>query len=216
PLDELAADFRLYTSVLDDYYFYRMTESRVMMDDFTAFGAPNMYTHMLGGQRGSRLDARLKLAVMWPSGAGPDVARVILNADDTSLDAAVYSFDQKMRNVDLRLCRINDGRYRIGLYEDPEGKGQAGAPIWTTEKDLTRFEILTLPVPPRQSLVLKVELLEAHQRPEKLPDLVIDPWEAQMKEGKVSATIHNLGNGEAENITVQLRDGDRILQEKIK
>src|SRR5690606_5925444 len=120
-----------------------------------------------------------------------------------------------MRNVDLRLCRINDGRYRIGLYEDPEGEGRAGAPIWTTEKDLTRFEILTLPVPPRQSLVLKVELLESHQRPERLPDLVIDPWEAHMNDGKVSATIHNLGNGEAENVTVQLRDGDRILQEKV-
>src|SRR5690606_3859975 len=131
PLDELAADFRLYTSVLDEYYFYRMTESRVMMDDFTPFGAPSMYTHMLGGQRGTRLDARLKLAVMWPSGAGPDVARVILKADDTSLDAAVYSFDHKMRNVKMRLTRIKDGIYKIGLYKDPGGKGLAGDPIWT-------------------------------------------------------------------------------------
>src|SRR5690606_28921051 len=205
PLNELAGEYRLYTSVLDDYYFYRMTESRVMLDDFTPYGAPNMYTHMLGGKRGARLDAHLKLAVMWPSGAGPDVARVILLADDTSLEAAIYSFDKALRNVKIRLARIQDGRYRIGLYEDADHNGKAGAPVWTTEKNLARFDVLTLPVPPHQSLVLKVEQLEAKARPDKLPDLAVDPGEAVFENGKVSVTIHNLGNGDAQNITVALK-----------
>src|SRR5690606_4010546 len=92
-LDELATEFRLYTSVLDEYAFYRYTASNVHRDDFRPYGANNMYECMLGGKRGTRLDAHLALAVAWPSGGGPDVSRVILYADNTSLEAAAYSFD---------------------------------------------------------------------------------------------------------------------------
>jgi len=48
-----------------------------------------------------------------------------------------------------------------------------------------------------------------------MPDLVIDPGEAVFQAGKVTATVHNLGNGEARDITVSLLDGDIIVQEKI-
>lgn len=221
PLEELADEFRLYASILDDYNFYRMTESNVMRDDFVPFGSlrwgadEDMYTYMLGGSGRSRLDTHPAHAVTWPAGGGADVPRVVLDADDISLNAVVYSFESKMRNLKMRLARINDGRYRIGLYADPEGAGNAGAPIWTTEEDLSRFDIVTLPVPPNEPLVIKVEQIEKYNRPGVLPDLAIDPWKAVFQNGNVIAIVHNLGNRAAENIVVRLLDGEKILQEKV-
>ncbi|MFC1694167.1 hypothetical protein ACFL1R_11745, partial [Candidatus Latescibacterota bacterium] len=203
-LNELSKDFRLYTSLLDDYYFYRMTESNVHRDDYIPYGAPDMYTCMLGGKRGARWDAHLKLAVMWPSGGGPDVARVILQADHTSLEAACYSFDESKRDLEMRLCRIKDGLYHVGIYDDPSGSGKPGDILWETERFLRRFDRVTLPLPPRTSVVIKLELREEHYRPTALPDLVIDPWDVTRNGSTVTVTVHNLGNGYADNVAVCL------------
>lgn len=215
PLSDLAVEFRHFASVFDDFCFYRMTEARVHTDDYTPYGAREMYTYTLGGPVSPRIDAHLKPAVMWPAGGGPDVARVILKADDISLDAVMYSFDNKQRNVQMRLARINDGRYRIGLYTDTDGNGNAGTAVWTTEKDLSRFDIVNLPVPPHQSLVLKVEQLKSYSRPAQLADLAIDGWDAVSNGSTVTAMVHNLGNGKAENITVRLLAGNRIVEDKV-
>lgn len=215
PLDQLAAEFRHFTSVFDDYSFYRMTEARVHTDDFSPYGARNMYTYMLGGEVTPRIDAHLKPAVMWPSGGGPDVARVILKADDNSLTAVVYSFDNKIRELKMRMARITDGRYRIGLYTDTDGNGNAGTAVWTTEKDLTRFDVVSLPVPPHKSLVIKVEQVKKYSRPVEVADLAIDRWDAVSNGSTVTAMVHNLGNGKAENITVRLLNGNRIVQDKV-
>jgi hypothetical protein len=208
PIDDLTKEFRLYTSLLDDYYLYRMTESNVHRDDFSPRGSNLMYTYMLGGPRGTRWDAHLKLAVMWPTGGGPDVARVILKADDTSLETLCYSFDDVKRDLKMRLCRIQDGRYRIGLYSE------TGSPVQETERNLRRFDTVTLPIPPRVQLTIKVEQIEQHERPAELPDLVIDPWDAHKIGSGVTAVIHNIGNGPAENIKVRLLNGEEILGEK--
>jgi len=214
PLDDLTKEFRLYASLFDDYRRYRLTESNVHRDDYIPYGAYNMYEYMLGGKRGARWDAHLKLAVMWPSGGGPEVARFIKRADDTSVEALCYSFADTKRDLAMRLCRIEDGRYRISLYADPGGHGQPGDAIWETERDLMRFDTVTLPVPPKRPVVIKVEQIEAHSRPAELPDLVIDPWEARKKGSSVTAVIHNLGNGAAENIVIRLLEGENPVQEK--
>jgi len=220
PLEALTKEFRLFTSVFDDDYFYRMTESNVMRDDFVPFGSAwsglnNMYAYMLGGARGTRVDAHVRLAVMYPSGGGPNMARVILQADDNSLDAALYSFDSELRNLEMRLCRINNGRYKIGLYESIDNTEKAGAPVWVTEQNLSRFDVLTLPVPPHKSLVLKVEQIKKRDRATELADLALDADETVFKNGNISTTVHNLGNGRAENIVVRLLDGEKTLQEKV-
>lgn len=221
PLNEVAEKLRLYTSVLDDFYFYRMTESNVMRDDFVPFGSGNwnskedIYTYTLGGLRGARLDAHVGLAVGWPSGGGPEVSRVVLNADDVSLKVAIYSFDDELRDLKMRLFRINEGKYRIGIYSDTEGDGRVGKPLWTTEKNLSRFDVVSLPIPPKEAVVLVVEQLEEYDRPKELPDFALDPEGVIYKNGEVRATVHNLGNAAAKNISVGLLDGDKLLQIKV-
>lgn len=214
PLDKIAENCRLYTSLLDDYYFFRMTESNVHRDDYIPYGAPNLYTWMLGGVRGARWDAHLKLAVMWPFGGGPDVARVIMKADDTTIEAACYSFDNRTRDLGMRPCRLKDGVYKVGVYADPQGNGTAGTPLWEKTMTIRRFDVVSLPVPPHESVVIKVQRIEAVDRSAALPDLVIDPWDADLKGSSIAATIHNLGNAPAKGVVVRLYDGDTVLQEK--
>ncbi|MBA7471511.1 hypothetical protein ES707_06817 [subsurface metagenome] len=214
PIGELTNEFQLFTSLFDEFKMYRLTESNVHRDDFIPYGAPQMYEYMLGGKRGVRWDAHLKLAVMWPSGGGPDVARVIKYADDTTLEAFCYSYDTVKRDLKMRLCRIDDGRYRVGLYDDPKGAGNQGKVIWETEMDLSRFDVVTLPVPPKTPLVIKVEQIKPNERPSELPDLVIDPWEATRDGSSVTAVVHNIGNGAAENVIVRLLNGEETVQEQ--
>ena len=215
PIADVTKDLRLFASVWTDFAFYRYTESGVHRDDYRPYGATSVHQFLLAGSKGARTDAHPNFAVTWPSGGGPEVARVILRADDTSLEAMCYSFDNVKRDLKMRLCRIQDGRYRIGLYNDLQGIGEAGEVIWETENDFRRFDIVTLPVPPRTSLIIKVEQLERHDRAAELPDLVIDPWDANLKGSTVTALVHNLGNSRAENVVVRLLHGEEVLQEKL-
>ncbi|MEX2573781.1 MAG: CARDB domain-containing protein [Balneolaceae bacterium] len=214
-LEEITGDLRLYTSVLDEDYFYRMTEAYVHSDNIVPLGTRDMYPLLLGGVVPQFREARPELAVMWPSGGGPEVSRVVLGADDRSLEVAAYSFDDRLRDLQMRLMRLEDGRYRIALHEDPEGTGRAGDLLWSQEKDLARFDTISLPLPPRKSLVIRVEQLERYERPAELPDLAINPWGAVYRENSVTATVHNLGNGSAENIPVRLYDGETVVGEEI-
>jgi hypothetical protein len=151
---------------------------------------------------------------MWPFGAGPDVPRLVLKADDTSLDAVCYSFDSVKRDLGMRLCRIRDGHYRIAVLKDPGGQGKGGETLWQTETDLRRFDVVSLPIPPRTPVVIRVAQLRATPRPAQLPDLAIDPWDATLKGSTVTAVVHNLGNAPAKDVVVRLLDGERTVQEK--
>ncbi|MHB9028229.1 MAG: CARDB domain-containing protein, partial [Candidatus Latescibacterota bacterium] len=214
PLDQVTRELRLYASVWDDFAFYRFTEAGVHRDDYRTYGSNAVYSFLLGGSKGARTDAHPNFAVTWPSGGGPDVARVMLQGDDTSLRALCYSFDTVKRDLQMRLCRIQDGRYRVGLYSVPDDSGNAGAALWEKVADLRRFDVVNLPVPPRTRLLIKVEQLESRNRPGELPDLAVDPWDAVRAGSQIKITVHNLGNGAANNVAVRLLDGDKTLQEK--
>lgn len=214
-LAELTAEFRRYTSVLDDYSFYRFTASNVHRDDFSPYGANAMYTYLLGGKRGTRLDAHLELAVTWPLGGGPDVSRVVLYADNISLTVVAYSFDEKMRKLGMQLARIENGQYQISMYEDPNGMGEVGDLIWQKTKHLKRFDVVELPIPPRTPVLIKIELLTFDEQVKELADLAIDPWDAIFDNGTVTCVVHNIGNKAAQKIKVKLFDGDILVQEKM-
>ena len=92
---------------------------------------------------------------------------------------------------------------------------QGRLPIWTTEKDIARFDVITLPIPPRKSLVLKVEQIKKYPHLSELPDLAIDPWDAIWSNNTVTANIHNIGNKNGNEITVGLFNGEKLLQEKV-
>ena len=215
PLDELTKDMRLFASCQNDYTFYRYTDSNVHRDDFMPYGSREMYRYLLGGNRGTRWDAHPDLAVIWPAGGGQDIARLILKADDTSLEAICYSFYNVKRDLSVRFCRIQDGRYRISLHSDTEGTGKAGEIIWGAEKNIRRFDVVTLPIPPLQPVLIRVEQIEKHERPIALPDLAVDPWDANRLGTSITVSVHNIGNAAAKNIVVRLVDDEDILEDRV-
>jgi len=102
----------------------------------------------------------------------------------------------------------------VGLYSKPDDSGGAGPALWEKVAELRRFDVVTLPVPPRTKVLIAVEQIEARDRPAELPDLAVDPWDAVRNESRIRVTVHNLGNKAAKNITARLLDGDIVLQEK--
>jgi len=214
PLPEVTKSLRLFASTQNDYTFYRYTASHVHSDDYSPYGSSEIFRYLLGGPEGSRWDAHVRLAVMWPSGGGPDVARVVLRADNRSLEALCYSFCGTKRDCVMRLCRIQDGRYRVTLRTDPTGTGVAGAVLWETEKDLRRFDVIAIPVPPGTPCIIRVEQVEWKDRPSAMPDLVIDPWDANRSGKDVTVRVHNIGNAPARNIVVRLLDGGAVIGER--
>lgn len=114
----------------------------------------------------------------------------------------------------MRPCRLDDGYYRIGLYPVSKDTVSSGTPTWVIEKNLSRFDVVDLPIPSRTSMVVKVEQIKNVPRPENIADLAIDQGSIVAEGKAIMATIHNLGNGKAENIRVRLLDGENVLQEK--
>src|SRR5690606_27070585 len=121
-----------------------------------------------------------------------------LYADNTSLDVAAYSFDTKMRELLMQLIRIDDGEYKISIYEDLSGEGKAGDLIWQTIENIKRFDIVNVPIPPKIPVVIKVEQLSSYMQAKELADLAIDPWDVIFDNERITCVIHNLGNSAAE------------------
>ncbi len=215
PLAEITADLRLYASCQNEYTFYRYTASNVHRDDFRPYGSRELYRYMLGGDQGSRLDAHPEIAVIWPLGGGPDMARIVLSADDTSFEAACYSFHDKPRDLSVRLCRIEDGQYTVDILAGSGGAKREGTILRRTQQDLRRFDIVTLSIPPKSPVVIRLRQTVKHDRPSKLADLAVDPGDADYSNGTATVTVHNIGNGAAQDIIVRLRDGDETIGETI-
>ena len=214
-LETATGQLRYFASMHNDFTFHRYTDAYVHRDDNTPWGSHQLHEMILGGKSPNRWDAHVNYAVMWPSGGGPDVARVILKADNTMLEAACYSFDERKRDLVMRLCRIDDGLYKIALHADPEGNAGSGPVIWQSERALRRFDTVTLPIPPRTPVIITVDQIESHPRPEKLPDLAIDPGDVKRSGRSLTVTVHNLGNEKAENVPVRLLNGDAIIAEHV-
>ena len=174
-LDSISKELQLYSSLFDDIAFYRLTSARVHTDDYTPYGSERLYSFLLGSPGGTIMDARVNIAVAWPKGGGPDLSRVVLEAGPQLLKVAAYSFRDQPTDLHARLYKLVSGRYRIGIYEDPSGSGTPGELIWSTEKDLKRFDVVEWKIPPRKPVVIVVELIRRIARPSDLPDLATDP-----------------------------------------
>ena len=130
-------------------------------------------------------------------------------------EAMCYSFYDVRRDLAMRLCRIQDGRYKISIHSDQEGNGNAGDIIWETEKDLRRFDVVTVPVPPQTPVVIRVEQIKKHDRPAAMPDLAVDSWDVVRSGTNITVLVHNIGNAPAKDIVVRLVDGENTIENRM-
>ena len=214
PIPELAKQLHLFASSQNEYTFYRYTGSYVHTDDYSPYGSYDFYRYLLGGDRGSRLDAHLKLAVIWPFGGGPEMSRIVTRASDTLLEFVCYSFNNGAVNLGARLCRITDGVYKITVMADPSGNGQPAGVISETTKTLRRFDTVSIPIPPHKPLFIKISCVNKTERKHELPDIAVDSWDVKRSAGAVTVKIHNIGNASCENLKVRLIDQSGVYEDK--
>ncbi|MEF9426421.1 MAG: hypothetical protein L0956_04345 [Candidatus Mariimomonas ferrooxydans] len=154
-------------------------------------------------------------AVYWPKGLDPDITRVVDYADDTSLKARFYSFDDNERTLTVRLCRLKKGKYSIVLAPDMNNDGKPDGNPAGKIINLRRFSDIVLTIPSKTPLALSITQIESYGDPGHLPDLAVDPEDIRVSNNFITVTVHNLGNAPADGIKVTLLVNGKPLETKI-
>jgi hypothetical protein len=185
-------------------------------------GAPGR-NELIAAALGGRLQGRIEphphsIAVSWDD-PDPDLCRLVSAADEKTVKVNLFNFKEEPLRVTLRLWRIRKGVYQMVWSEDVDDDGEAdpGMPPLRVERlNLDRFSTMTLEVPPRRNVALNLNLIKGANPPADLPDLAINPIQDIQQEGDaLRVRIHNIGSGEARNITVEVIDEkDRVIRIK--
>ena len=137
----LARDFEMYTSeaIYTDRVFYPLS--------------PEYSQYLFGGDapRGERYPS---FAVTWPA-SDAQFARAVLESTSKSLTLRLYNFDNKPAKAQVRLWRLEPGKYSW------ESADMAGASIGKGEFSLTRrTQTVTLPLPPASEIAVSIRQIE--------------------------------------------------------
>ena len=201
-VDEVARHCWYWYSYFDDTLMWFNTESYKELGGSLVDGTYEFYGYFLGA--GPRNYPHPSLAISWPYGGGHDVARYVEYADETSLKARIYSFDDEDRTLAARFYRLEPGMYRVILAPDRDGDGNPDGALQGDVMELRRFSDIELSLQPQTPLALSVSQVEPLGDPGPLPDLALDPADIRVNSTFVTVTVHNLGNAPAENFKVTL------------
>ena len=81
---------------------------------------------------------------------------------------------------------------------------------------LDRFSTIDLTIPSQENIAIHLTLLKKIYKPATLPDLAIHPEKDIQQDGdKLMVSVHNIGDGIAENIGVEVMDRNgNVIAEK--
>ena len=164
----------------------------------------------LGGQPGYRNYIYPTHAISW-QGMSPDFAAWVLEADAKSLSLMAYNFEQAAQQGAITLWRLEPGTYRVTIGPDADEDGVPDEATSTRELALSKGSALDVELPPRTTVALRIEQIEASGEDYYArPDLAICPQDTVISEDAttITARVHNIGGGEAPQFTVIARGDD--------
>ncbi len=151
------------------------------------------------------------MAVTWHI-TDPNFAAIVPYTGLDHLRVWIYNFADHTTRMGMQLWQLEPGKYelRTGTFDD--GKDYTRKYKWSTSKTLIvrhKADICWIDVPSKQQFAVDFRLTEKLNRPNVLPDPAIMPRDitvSKNQSGKltIKATVHNLGNVQAENLTVAL------------
>jgi hypothetical protein len=157
------------------------------------------------------------MVVSW-SNPDTDIARFVSYGDSKTVKANLYNFKTESQHMSMRLWRIQRGQYLLKVGRDIDNDGEIdskGDILREEELKLDRFSTIDLTVPSQENIAIQLTLAKSKDKPVSLPDLAIHPVkDIEQVEGKLMVVIHNIGNGIAENISVEIMDRDDQVIEK--
>ncbi|MFC1508698.1 LamG-like jellyroll fold domain-containing protein [Candidatus Omnitrophota bacterium] len=214
--ETITRKLKLWASVLNtDTVYWYLTEGMTHTDNRDMYGSREFYALLFGGNWERIDDPLIEIAVTWPEGGGPDIARWIEYADDIRLKARIYSFDTDERTLTARLYRFRKGNYSVICAHDNNNDGIPDDNSEVRIMEIRRFSDIDVKVPPKTPMVLDIRQIEPFDDSGPFPDLAIDPDDIRVERDFVAVTVHNIGNASAGDINVTLLVGDRPIETKV-
>jgi hypothetical protein len=159
-------------------------------------------------------------AVTW-SGTTRDFAALVTHATRSSLKVLAYNFEPAGRRVQMRLWRLEPGRYELRIGPDRDGDGRHDLEV--SKQVLTikeRGTPVQVELTARELLLIQIAQIEKGEPAgQNLPDLAltdgdvgIQPFEPRAgQDVTVRVEVHNIGSARAENVSVVLEEGGQRL-----
>jgi len=184
----------------------------------SAPGRQQLITAALGGRLPGRIEPHPHSMVVSWSNPDTDIARFVSYGDSKTVKANLYNFKTESQHMSMRLWRIQRGQYLLKVGRDIDNDGEIDSKrdiLREEELKLDRFSTIDLTVPSQENIAIQLTLAKSKDKPVSLPDLAIHPVkDIEQVEGKLMVVIHNIGNGIAENINVEIMDRDDQVIEK--
>ncbi|MCK5208931.1 MAG: hypothetical protein KAQ79_12945, partial [Cyclobacteriaceae bacterium] len=139
--------------------------------------------------------------------------------DSKTVKVNLYNFKSQPQDISMRLWRILKGEYLLKVGKDVNNDGEIDSmnDILREEKLLLdRFSSIDLKIPSQVNIAIQLKLTRSIDKPASLPDLAIHPVKDIQQNGqKLIINIHNIGDGIAENISVEIMDkNDKVIAQK--
>ncbi|MFC1737035.1 hypothetical protein ACFL1X_13040, partial [Candidatus Hydrogenedentota bacterium] len=138
------------------------------------------------------------------------VALMNLKATPTEAKAIFYSFNDEPEDVDMMLWMLGvGGEFEVKLGVDNNDDDIADRTVKAfTHKHAHRGDPVRFQIPSRQVIVVEVKQTKPGKgMPEKAVDLAMSPADIKYEEGKLSVTVHNIGNKECGPFSVKVWQG---------
>lgn len=157
------------------------------------------------------------LAVSW-QGLDTDVAAIVRAATPQALRVTAYNFDEKPRQVRMRVWELSPGQYQLRAGNAANEEQFDAAPA-TRELALRRGSFIDLELPPRQVHVIELKQVQARPRPELLPDLAVGAGDVFYDKAtdRLKVVVHNIGAAAAKDVLVRFEGpaGTLLLERTI-
>jgi len=145
-------------------------------------------------------------AVSYEGLRGEDFAALVWDAGSDRLRVAIYNFRDEPLSGQMRVWRLDHGRYRVRLGEDKNDDGAIDAAIEEKVQELQRYSPIALTLPARQITVIDARQLERLDDILERADLALSAREIQVRDGVLSGVVHNIGSAPVREVRIAIRN----------
>ncbi len=171
---------------------------------------------MLGGRLfDERAAGPIPSAAFTWEGIDTDTVSMVIEHHPTALTMLVHNFKDRPVHAAFRAIQLPEGRYRLATAPDANGDRRPDTDTEIREIMLRRFTPTRLELPPKSTLHVDLQLLEARPRRPR-PDLAVTLAQPADDRGAVIARVHNLGCAPVDTVGVDLiLDGQSVAREAV-
>ncbi|MCZ7646039.1 MAG: hypothetical protein M5U26_12260 [Planctomycetota bacterium] len=172
----------------------------------------------LGGPAMLRNELYPKHAVSWERASGR-LAPMVRLQDRKRFEVWIVNLEEKEASVDLRVWRLDHGRYEWTEGADADQDGAFDAPGTLAPPrtlELARFDAVPLKIPPRTVWFVTCKQLEALDDLRARPDLAVcvDDVAYDAQAGELVVRVHNIGAKASGAYGIRITVGDHVALEQ--